>query len=82
MVYIGIFYGFCKGMVGWVVFGEIIGVWSGCFWDENVVEIVGVKWGLCGRGSREEGLEWMRGISGGRGIEGFVWGKMIGIFYN
>lgn len=74
--------GFVRGWLDGLFFGEIIGVWSGCFWDENVVEIVGVKWGLCGRGSREEGLEWMRGISGGRGIEGFVKGKMINVFCN
>ena len=74
--------GFVRGWLDGLFFGEIIGVWSGCFWDENVVEIVGVKWGLCGRGSREEGLEWMRGISGGRGIWEFIKGKMINVFCN
>ena len=41
--------GFVRGWLDGLFFGEIIGVWSDCFWGENVVEIMGVKWGFCGR---------------------------------
>lgn len=43
---------------------------------------MGVKWGFCGRGFGVEEGEWCERIGGARGMEGFVWGKMIGIFYN
>ena len=49
LVYIGVFYGICDGMIGWVIFGKIIGVWSDCFWWGYIVEVAGVKWGFCGR---------------------------------